>query len=78
MRWLEKIRRIFASDKTYSKRDRAGLARNSIWVACTIAQKPRKMDGAASQKITMKRIIRNVVDCEGVFAKYGIYLHRRE
>lgn len=31
MRWLEKIRRIFASDKTYSKRDRAGLARNSLW-----------------------------------------------
>lgn len=31
MRWLEKIRRIFASDKTYSKRDKAGLARNSLW-----------------------------------------------
>lgn len=31
MRWLEKIRRIFASDITYSKRDKAGLARNSLW-----------------------------------------------
>ena len=31
IRWLEKIRRIFASDKTYSKRDKAGLARNTLW-----------------------------------------------
>ena len=31
MRWLEKLRHIFASDKNYSKRDKAGLARNSLW-----------------------------------------------
>ncbi len=31
MRWLVKLCHIFASDKNYSKREKAGLARNSLW-----------------------------------------------
>ena len=53
MRWLEKIRRIFASDKTYSKRDKAGLARNSLWDGVYDRSKTPK-DGAHPVNRTVK------------------------
>ena len=31
MRWLEKIRHIFASNQSYVKREQAGLQRGSLW-----------------------------------------------
>ena len=62
MRWLEKLRHIFASDKNYSKRDKAGLARNSLWDGVYDRSKTPKDGWAQSQKIIMKRTGNKVTD----------------